>query len=95
MSQEVSLKVDRTLDDGALALRPIRLRPAGFDVAWDDVNFFDNDFSSDCGALSFDPLGGLGSGYNSDDGPRAEKSLVDKCYPSRRSFGASKLIFRR
>ena len=52
------------------------VRPEGSELAWRDVNFFDNDFSSDLGDLTIDPLGGPGSGSHSDDDLMSPNSTV-------------------
>ena len=51
-------------------------RPAGSDVAWDDVNVFDNDFSSEFGELSIDPIVGPRSGSHSGDDLMAPNSTI-------------------
>lgn len=51
-------------------------RPVGSELRWSDVNFFDNDFSSDLGELTIDPLGGEGSGSHSDDDLMSPNSTV-------------------
>ena len=52
------------------------VRPVGSELRWSDVNFFDNDFSSDLGELTIDPLGGEGSGSHSDDDLMSPNSTV-------------------
>ena len=52
------------------------VRPSGSGLTWDEVNFFDNDFSDDLGKLTLDRGGGPGSGACSDDDLMSPNSTV-------------------